>query len=152
MTAAELVADIERRGVRLTPHPDGGALVAEPKGALTPTERAELINRKPEVLALLRNRRHAELIAEAARWPLWKLPAPVEVFVPWAPVTIFIVPGPGLARQLEEDGIGRGRIWTASEVLDLLLTNVPRDDARSIAEAKFMFAGTLKGTQAKVTQ
>ena len=51
MTAAALVADLQARGVTLTP--DGDILRVKPVSLLTPYELETLRARKPEVLALL---------------------------------------------------------------------------------------------------
>src|SRR5262245_36548814 len=44
----------------------------------------------------------------------------IEFAAPWSEETLFLVPGPSLVPPLLTEGIGRGRIWTAVEILDLL--------------------------------
>jgi hypothetical protein len=58
VTAGELVASLRRRGVELLT--DGTRLGVRPAGQLRPDERAALVARKAEVLALLRAEREPE--------------------------------------------------------------------------------------------
>lgn len=57
MTAQELLTELERAGVRLTPGADYGRLrVNAPAGALTPEWRRALVELKAELLKLLDER------------------------------------------------------------------------------------------------
>lgn len=50
--AADIIKRLNRRGVTLTPAP-GGNITARPGGALTDTERAEILANKPALVSLL---------------------------------------------------------------------------------------------------
>lgn len=45
---------------------------------------------------------------------------PLEVRVPWHPDTLWFVPDERHAEMLICEGVGRGRIWTAGELLDVM--------------------------------
>lgn len=51
-SAADIIKRLNRRGVTLTPAP-GGNITARPGGALTDTERAEILANKPALVSLL---------------------------------------------------------------------------------------------------
>lgn len=74
---------------------------------------------------------------------------PLEVRVPWYGQTLWFVPSDRDAEALEQEGIGRGRIWTANELLDLLAApNLIADALRSVALAKLEFSGTVVAIRA----
>ena len=54
MSVANFIEELERVGIQLSANGDSLHYRA-PKGALTPELRAELVGRKPEILAYLRN-------------------------------------------------------------------------------------------------
>lgn len=141
MTAADVIADLEARGVRLQATGQGLDYEA-PEGALRPSDLEALRAHKAAILALLRERpeRAAE---DVSRTSLWSLDRIVELAVPWWPETLFIVPGPVHARKLKAEGVSPGRIWDVAEPLDLLLVGVTPDDARSVAEERLRTAGTI---------
>jgi hypothetical protein len=153
MTAATaILADLESRGVRVVER--DGNLVITPRQALREDERQALREHKPAVLALLRERQPrvdqipnagepSDRTADVAALSLYQLDRIIEIAVPALRQTLFIVPGPAQARELEAEGIGRGRIWDTAEVLDLLLAGVTAQDARSLAEMKLGIAGTV---------
>jgi hypothetical protein len=67
---------------------------------------------------------------------------PLEVRVPWWPQTLWFVPDEPHARILEAEGVSRGRIWTAGELMDLLA--VPgTPNVCLLALAKLEFAGDV---------
>src|SRR3989442_2996512 len=69
---------------------------------------------------------------------------PLEVQVPWAPVTLWFCPDARQGEMLVSDGISRGRIWTAAELMDLLSSsNVTQEAARVVALAKLEFDGDV---------
>ena len=142
MNAGEIVAEVEARGVRLQPRDN--AIAVMPGGVLEDAEREALRAHKAAVLAFLQERTEQQ-VQEVALKSLWSLDRTLEIAVPWWPETLFLVPGPGVARQLAAEGISPGRIWTTAEALDLLLTGVSPDDARCIAETKLTMAGTVVG-------
>jgi hypothetical protein len=68
----------------------------------------------------------------------------LEVQVPWWPTTIWFVPGQSDVATLVTEGVGRGRIWTARELADLLaIPGITKQQARTIALAKFEFEGEI---------
>lgn len=67
---------------------------------------------------------------------------PIEIRVPWWPLTLWLVPDERHARLLEAEGVSRGRIWTAGELIDMLA--VPdQPSARMVAIAKLEFGGEV---------
>lgn len=70
--------------------------------------------------------------------------APMEVKVPWLDVTLWFVPTEVAAEALAQEGIGRGRIWTAHELADLLsLSGLTKEQAWTIARVKLEFLGEI---------
>lgn len=145
MTAAELLASIEARGVRVAPR--GESLAVAPAGVLQDAEREALRARKPAILALLRER-EARRLPRGTGWShvsLYQLDRVLEVAVPWSDVPLILAPGCRIALELRARDPQPGRVWCVCEVLDLLLTNVPPDDGRKVAEAKLLFDGRVGG-------
>jgi hypothetical protein len=69
---------------------------------------------------------------------------PLEVRVPWAPVTLWFCPDVHHAEALINDGVSRGRIWTAAELMDLLSPGDLTPEAiRVVALAKLEFDGDV---------
>ena len=96
--------------------------------------------------AVLRGR---ALSVDWDRVSLYRLDKVLEVAVPWADVPLILAPGCRSARELRDRDQKPGRVWCTCEVLDLLLTNVPCEDARKIGEAKLVFGGTVAGVRAE---
>ena len=140
MNADTLVADLEARGVHLAEK--AGRLSVRPTDRVAAEEFAALRASKPDILRLLRAR---TLGTEWSRVPLSALDRILEVMVPWSEINILLVPGCRIARDLRARDPKPGRIWCTCEILDLLLSNVPPDDSRKIAEAKLLLKGTLAG-------
>ena len=70
--------------------------------------------------------------------------APLEVRVPWFPVTLWFVPDARHLRALVTEGVGRGRIWTAAELSDLLAgPGLALGEVRTIAYTKVFFGGEV---------
>jgi len=67
---------------------------------------------------------------------------PLEIRVTWWPQTIWFVPDEHHAALLEGEGVSRGRIWTAGELMDLLAVR-DQPAARMVAIAKLEFAGEV---------
>jgi hypothetical protein len=85
---------------------------------------------------------------DIAKVPLYRfasLGLVIEFAVPWASRTLFLVPGSTCVETLVAKGISRGRVWTASEVLDLLSAGVTRADAVKIGGTKVQFNGAATG-------
>ena len=140
MSASALVADLEARGVVLVEK--AGKLSVQPRARVTREELAALHSAKHYVLRMLRAR---TLGTDWSTVPLSSLDRILEVTVPWSEINILLVPGCRIARDLRARDPKPGRIWCTCEILDLLSSNVPPDDARKIAEAKLLMAGELRG-------
>ena len=81
MTAAELLTDLQRQGFSLTPLPEG-KLAVSPADKLTDTLRAQLRQRKAEVLALLTQPARPLPIESAPAWPCPGCGGPVRLDPP----------------------------------------------------------------------
>jgi hypothetical protein len=72
----------------------------------------------------------------------------IEIRVEWFPKGIWFVPTEVDAVQLVSEGENRGRIWTASELIDLLTTpGLELEDVRTIQAIKEEFDGHLAGVR-----
>jgi len=68
----------------------------------------------------------------------------LEVRVPWLPTTLWIAPTSADAEGLVREGVSRGRVWTAGELLDLLaLQGLIREQAQTVAHVKVAFDGEV---------
>ncbi len=68
----------------------------------------------------------------------------MEVRVRWLPVTLWFVPSEADSEALAQEGVSRGRIWTARELMDLLAIPGPTSEhARTVAFAKLTFGGEV---------
>jgi TubC N-terminal docking domain len=142
---AELVANLQARGVML--RPSGETLKIRPASRLTREELEILRAHKDEVLTLL----HAVPVAtspppptsspaEVARvlgLPLSQLDRMLEVRVTWLPATLWFIPDEAAIEVLVAEGVSRGRIWTAGELLELMATpTMTKTGAQGVALAK----------------
>jgi hypothetical protein len=113
-TAADLVAGLRRRGVELLTA-DDGRLGVRPAGQLTPEERAALVARKAEVLALLRAEQRPARTEPSDRWAddVPERPCGLCRHQPLAEVRDWPVPGHTLALPRVRRAAGafaRGRL------------------------------------------
>jgi hypothetical protein len=70
--------------------------------------------------------------------------APVEVRVAWHSETLWFVPDERDAVALGREGVGRGRIWTARELMDLMaLSDLTVATVRTLALAKCAIDGDI---------
>src|SRR5215467_4429007 len=106
--AAELLVDLQRRGVTIQAHDD--KLRVRPKGSLTPAEQAAVRDHKPELLRLL---------SQPALPRVGDVDALFEIRVAWWPETLWLVPADRDASALVREGIARCRIWTHAELASL---------------------------------
>ena len=68
----------------------------------------------------------------------------IELKVPYLPDTLWFVPNIEFAAQLVGEGIGRGRIWTARELQDLVsIPLIPRPDLERIVRLKVVFGAKV---------
>ena len=70
--------------------------------------------------------------------------APLAVRVPWYDELLWFVPAEAEAVLLEQEGIHRGRIWTAAELLGLLrIPGLTQEQSITVARAKLAFTGEV---------
>jgi hypothetical protein len=67
--------------------------------------------------------------------------------VSWLPVRVWFVPSEADAEVLVAEGISRGCIWTARELLDLLAAGITREEVRLVAVTKLEFGGSVVAVQ-----
>ena len=147
MTAAELVRTALEAGLRLEPRP-GGVLHVTPRERLTPTLREALRAHKAAVLAVLEERQARTVLGvDWTRVSLYALDRILEVAIPWSDVSLVIAPGCRIASQLRARDPKPGRVWCTCEVLDLLLTGVPPEDALKVVQAKMVLNGAIAGVR-----
>lgn len=69
---------------------------------------------------------------------------PLEIRVPWLAVTLWFVPSEADAEALAREGVSRGRIWTAHELIDLLaIPGLTREQVGTVAQAKAQLNGEV---------
>jgi len=69
---------------------------------------------------------------------------PLEVRVPWWPETLFFVPGVRDGESLWRGGVGRERIWTASELIRFVeVLGLTPEALRVVMVARQEFAGEI---------
>lgn len=70
--------------------------------------------------------------------------AMLEVAVPWLDKTLWFVPGEADVETLMKEGVSRGRIWTAKELMDLLaIPDLTKERVAKVAQVKVIFGGTV---------
>jgi hypothetical protein len=68
----------------------------------------------------------------------------LEVRVPWHPETLWFVPDERDAAALGREGVGRGRVWTARELMDLMtLSDLTVATVRTLVLAKCAIDGDI---------
>jgi hypothetical protein len=137
----ELVGVLRSRGVVL--RPDGDLLRFRPAALVTSEEKVLLRQHKPAVLELLRQAPPDPEISRVLGLPVTQLDRLLQVRVPWLPESLWFVPDEAAVEALVGDGVSRGRIWTAGELLDLLSLPTTKIEARTIAHAKVEFDGEV---------
>lgn len=72
----------------------------------------------------------------------------LEVRVPWLDVTLWFVPEEREAEALVRDGVSRGRVWTAPELMDVMAISKRTSEAlQTIALAKLALDGDIAGAR-----
>jgi hypothetical protein len=93
------------------------------------------------------------LVARLVAMPLLRFEregCPLEVRVSWLSVTLWFAPTETDAEALSQEGISRGRIWTARELGDLLsIPTLTTEQAQTIAQAKVEFGGQVIKVRAR---
>ena len=70
--------------------------------------------------------------------------ASLEVCVPWLDVTLWMAPTDRDAAAIMAEGIGRGRIWTAAELIDLMaIADRTREPVKTVTHAKLELDGEI---------
>jgi hypothetical protein len=89
----------------------------------------------------------ADVVAGLLGMPLdqyARMGAPLEVRVPWLDVTLWFVPAGADADCLGREGVGRGRIWTAAELHQLMaLSGLTPAVVETLARAKLAVDGDI---------
>ena len=141
MTAARtLLRELRARGVRVAAR-GNGIHVEAPTGVVSPEAREQLSAAKPEVLAQLtaENQVMGMSCGEFGRQHL-----AVELRIPGLDETLWLAPQPADAARLATEGIGRGRIFTAHELADLLsIPALTADEFHKIALLKVAFGADI---------
>jgi len=74
--------------------------------------------------------------------------ASLAVRVPWLEVTLWMVPGDRDAAILVEEGVNRGRIWTSTELMNLMsIADRTPDMVKRLALAKLELGGEVVGVR-----
>ncbi len=155
MTAALLLAELRRRGVELIL--EGPTLrYRAPKGLLTSELLGAIREHKPALLAALTHPKPTPdpaLVSRLLGMPLNRFAVEgclLEVRLPWLPVSLWFVPGEADAKALCREGVSRGRVWTARELLDLLsIRQLTTAQVQTVARAKLEFDGEVVSVRRK---
>lgn len=68
----------------------------------------------------------------------------LKVRVPWHNETLWLVPEGRDTEALDREGVERGRVWTARELMEVMaLPDLASDTVRTIAIAKMTFGGDI---------
>jgi hypothetical protein len=68
----------------------------------------------------------------------------LEITTPWFADPLWFVSGQADAEALTKEGVHRGRIWTARELMDLLaIPSVTQEQVKKVATAKAIFEGSV---------
>lgn len=138
--AALILADLRHRGARIRAAEDRLRLKA-PAGVLSAQDRGTLAQHKAGVLERLDREEH---LLNLSFSEFERSGCPIEIAVPGLSVSLWFVPQEKDAAALVGQGIGRGRIWTARELGDLLdAPGMTPEDAVSIARAKIAFSAEV---------
>jgi hypothetical protein len=136
VTAEEVLAEVLRQGGEVVPDPTRPRLLVPP--ALKPL----VLEHREALRALLFDRAVTALVS----MPLdqyGREGAPLEIRVSWSSVTLWFVPDARHAESLMAEGISRGRIWTARELMDLMSCSEPAQAAHVLALVKLELDGEV---------
>lgn len=136
----------EARAAGLSIRAEGGRLVIRGPRQAEPMA-LRLIEAKPMVMAAL-----ARPAPMAGAIPFLAMSldefrargALLEVRVPWLPVTLWMVPTERDVAVLMREGVTRGRIWTAAELMNLMaIAGRTSDVVQTITHAKLEMDGEI---------
>ncbi len=138
--AVALLRDLRRQHVHIEARNDR-LRVRAPKGTVSDRDREALRTWKPDILERLGQEEHLlglsldEFAGQGYS---------IELAVPWLEGTIWFVPRAEHIDDLVRDGVHRGRIWTVSELKDLLsATGLTEQDLISLGRLKLAFDGEV---------
>jgi len=137
--ARALLRTLRRQGVVLVARGDR-LRVDAPAGIATPETREALAATKPDVLATLAAE---DRVVEMSLREFEDCGYGIEVAVPWMQETLWLIPSEEHAAALEQQGIGRGRIWTADEIAILHSFGLTEEEVRNLAMLKSQFNAAL---------
>jgi hypothetical protein len=104
-------------------------------------DRETLRDLKPDIVERLRQEQH---LLGLSLDQFAKQDASIELAVPWLSETIWFVPRVQHIEDLVNDGVHRGRVWTARELKDL--SSIPRltgKDLVALGRLKLAFGGEV---------
>ncbi len=137
-------------GLGATVSADGERLHIEAPYELPADLLAALRERKPELLRLLAPTRRPAHVAEAL--PFLRMPldefqragASLEVRVLWLDVTLWMVSTDRDGAQLMAEGVRRGRIWTAAELMQFMaVADRTPEVVKTVTHAKIALDGEI---------
>ncbi len=135
-----LLVELRRQDVR-NDVVDDRLHVSAPRGALSEQTRDALRAHKAELLTTLR------IEARLLGLSLDDFSAQehsIELAVPWLEETIWFVPDVEHIRELTQEGVNRGRIWTAGELADLWrIPNLTGTEIEPLARLKAAFGAEI---------
>ncbi len=141
-----LLVELRRRDIRIDVVGDQ-LHVSAPRGAVSEQTRDALRGHKAELLTRLRL--EARLIGLSLD-DFAEQDYSIELAVPWLEETIWFVPRAEHIDDLVRDGVHRGRIWTVSELKDLLsATGLTEQDLISLGRLKLAFDGEVLSVAAE---
>ena len=131
--ARTLLLDLSQRKVAVSVEA-GRLRVTAPKGVVTEKLQDELKHYKPEIVALLQQQ---EQVLDMSLDEFAQGGLQVELRVPGCKQTIWWVSTSRNAEKLMQDGIGRGRIWTAEELRRVWdMGSLEQEHAQTLARIK----------------
>lgn len=152
MSPTQLLMELQRCDVTLTVVGDR-LRVDAPTGAVTPELRDALVMHKAELLGLLLEHScsdsptrsdRADRFLDMTLTQFAREGVSIEVGVDWREGSFWFVPTVADVECLARQGVSRGRIWTAAELMDLMsIPKVTADQLKTIAAVKLEFGGQL---------
>ena len=138
--ARAVLASLRRQGVAIEAGREQ-LHVDAPAGLITSEIRQALAELKPDLLGVLveEQRLLDRSLEEFARDN-----RAIEIRVPWLPETLWFVPRVEHIEVLVREGVARGRIWTAGELIDLAsVDGITPSDIERISQLKAKFGAQI---------
>ena len=138
--AVALLRDLRRHQVHVEAR-DDRLRIRAPAGTVSDRDREALRTLKPDILEWLGQE---ERLLGLSLDEFAAQECSIELAVPWLEGTIWFVPRAVHIVDLVRDGVHRGRIWTVSELKDLLsATGLTEQDLISLGRLKLAFDGEV---------